>query len=257
MKEKEGFGLDYERFAVGQLLKKFVNKYKIKKVLEIPALGVKAMPSLYSLGFGEAGCKVTLVNGDMKSLREWKKVGYKVKSVAVQDITKTPFKDNEFDYVWNFAIFPELGKKDELIREMKRVSKKHVAIFCVNGYNIGSYWHRFLHSLMKVPWTHGDKKFLFYQNTKKSLQKQGMKIKKIGCVDCPPWPDSIGFRDMRLHKLNITFDNADWESSTFSNIRTGKYPTWIKMVYAFENIPMPFQVKLLYSHIYFVLAEKP
>ena len=54
MIEKETFGVDYERYALGKLLKRLVKRYGIKKVLEIPSSGVKAMPSIYSLAFGLA-----------------------------------------------------------------------------------------------------------------------------------------------------------------------------------------------------------
>ena len=49
--EIEGSGVDYERYAMNLLFKKFVNDYKINSVLELPAKGEKAMPSIYSLHF--------------------------------------------------------------------------------------------------------------------------------------------------------------------------------------------------------------
>ncbi|NQU81682.1 MAG: methyltransferase domain-containing protein [Bacteroidetes bacterium] len=256
MIEKEAWGVDYERYALGKLLKRFVKQYNIKKVLEIPAAGVKAMPSIYSLALGEAGCEVTLVNADEKSKRIWLSLGFNVHFVDVGDITQTNFKNGEFDFVWNFAIFPELDNKIELLEEMKRVSKKYVGVFAVNGYNVGAYVHRFLHKIKKIPWTHGDKKLLYYQNLKSLFLKSGLRISKIGAVDTPPWPDSIGFRDLRLHRMNIDFSKINWESNTIDYMGGKKYPFWIKLVYGFEKIPMFFFIKLLYSHIYFVLGEK-
>jgi len=256
MIEKETFGVDYERYALGKLLKRLVKRYGIKKVLEIPSSGVKAMPSIYSLAFGEAGCEVTLVNVDKKSKKIWKDLGFNVHFVEVGDITKTNFKDSEFDFVWNFAIFPELNNKIELLNEMKRVSKRYVGIFAVNGYNIGSQVHQLLHKLKKIPWTHGDKKLLYCQNLRGLFLKTGLNVNKIGVVDTPPWPDSIGFRDLRLHRAKVDFSRLKWESNTLDYVKTKKYPLWIKMIYAFEKIPMPFFIKLLYSHIYFSLGEK-
>ena len=49
----EGKGLDFERYALNKLFTKLANRYSIQTVLEIPAKGEKAMPSLYSLAFGE------------------------------------------------------------------------------------------------------------------------------------------------------------------------------------------------------------
>jgi len=67
MTEIEGKGVDYERFALNKLFQSLVMKYNISSVLEIPAKGEKAMPSIYSIAFGEAGCDVTLVNAEEKS----------------------------------------------------------------------------------------------------------------------------------------------------------------------------------------------
>lgn len=60
MIEIEPFGVDYERYAILRLQEHFVRKYRIGSVLEVPASGSKAMPSIYSLGFAKLGCNVTL-----------------------------------------------------------------------------------------------------------------------------------------------------------------------------------------------------
>jgi len=54
-------GADYERYALGKLLARLARKYHIKNVLEMLAHGVKAMPSIYSLGSAIVGCQVTLL----------------------------------------------------------------------------------------------------------------------------------------------------------------------------------------------------
>ncbi len=256
MIEKESFGLDYERYALGKLLKKFVKWYNINTVLEIPAAGVKAMPSIYSLAFGEAGCDVTLVNADKKSKEIWHDFKSKINFVEAKDIIKTNFKDNQFDFVWNFAIFPALKNKILLLKEMKRVSKRYVCIFAVNGYNPGSQVHQLLHEIKNISWTHGDKTLLYYQNLRRLFLENNLNIKKIGVVDSPPWPDSIGFRDLRLHRMKIDFKDVDWKSNIISYMKANKYPLWIKTIYTLEKIPMFFFVKLLYSHLYFMLGEK-
>ena len=67
MAEMEGKGLDYERFALNKLFKRIVRERGVKSVLEIPARGEKAMPSIYSIALAEAGCDVTLVNPEERS----------------------------------------------------------------------------------------------------------------------------------------------------------------------------------------------
>ena len=62
----EGKGLDYERYALDKLFARLVREHDIQRVLEIPAKGEKAMPSICSLSFARLGCDVTLVNAEPK-----------------------------------------------------------------------------------------------------------------------------------------------------------------------------------------------
>ena len=82
MIENETFQLDYERYSISNNLKELVKEFNIKSVLEAPAPGLKAMPSIYSLGFGEAGCEITLVNCHEKSKKVWKDFGIFLKKIA-------------------------------------------------------------------------------------------------------------------------------------------------------------------------------
>lgn len=256
MIEKEVFGLDYERYSLSKVIKKLVKKYKIKSVLEVPAGGVKAMPSIYSLGFGQAGCHVSLVNASKDAKSIWKPFGFDVDFINQKDITKLNIRDNSFDFVWNFASFSSFKEKDKIFREMIRISKRYISLFCVNGRNYGSYVHRMLHRIYDIPWTHGDKAFLFPENVKKYFLKSNLKVVELGVADCPPWPDSVGFRDLRLHKQKVDFNKVKWESNTLAYMKKDFYPNWIKTLYLFESIKIPLIFKLVYSHLFYVIGEK-
>ena len=78
MAELEGKGLDYERYALNKLFHELVRTYGIKSVLELPAKGEKAMPSIYSVALAQAGCDVTLVNAEEKSSWAWNELGFPV-----------------------------------------------------------------------------------------------------------------------------------------------------------------------------------
>ena len=256
--EKEVFGVIYERFSVGEKLQSFARKHGIKSVLEMPAWGAKAMPSIYSLGFGKVAKEITLVNGNQKYETEWKKIGAasKVKWVNEENIFHTAFKDNSFDYVWNFAYIPNCEEPDLLVEEMKRVSKKYVAIFSVNAGNIGFPIHRMVHRKTGIPWTHGDIKYNRRKYIKKKLEEHGLTVVDAGFVDCPVWPDSLGFRDVRLHRMNIDYGKINWESDYAEMLAKNKFPLWIKMVYLVERLPLPKLLKSIYSHINYTIAEK-
>lgn len=254
--ETEVFGVDYERYALRNLIGRMVKKFKIKNVLELPAFGVKAMPSVYSIAFAEFGCDVSLVNPNLKFIKKWEELGYHPSIIKSESIYKLPVKDNQFDFVWNFAIFPEIAEKEKLLFEMVRASRRYVFIVAANGYNVGAYVHRALHKIKDVPWTHGDKKLLYYQNLKGMFKKAGLSDLKLGFVDTPPWPDAIGFRDMRLHREKINIHNVEWRSRNLEYIKDNSYPLWMKLVYGFESIPIPMHLKLLYAHMYYLMGLK-
>ena len=257
MVEVEAFGVDYERYALSKCLGRIVKKFRIKSVLEIPASGMKLMPGLYSLGFGEAGCEVNLVNCHEKTKNIWKELGYNVNFINATDLNKTDFGDSSFDYVWNMATLPLSNDINGNFKEMHRVSKKYVAYFGVNGLNVGFPVHNLVHKINNVSWTHGDRRWFFPFLVKNYFRKNRLKVVTNNVVDCPPWPDTLGFRDMRLHRMNINNDDINWWSNTIDYLKKKKeMPNWIKYVYAFERIPMPLFLKYIYSHLFYVIGEK-
>lgn len=257
-KEIEVFGVNYERFSVGKKLDKLAGKYHINSVLEMPAHGAKAMPSIYSLGFAKKANRITLVNGDFRSVAEWKKIGadQKLKWLSEDDLCHTSMASESYDFVWNFAYIPTCEEPDALIEEMKRISKKYIAVFSVNAGNIGFPIHRMVHKKTGIPWTHGDIRYNNRHFIKKKLEEHGLKIVETGFVDCPVWPDSLGFRDVRLHRMNVDFSQVDWEAPYVDMLKSNIFPLWMKAVYVVERIPFPKFIKSIYAHINYTLAEK-
>lgn len=200
-----------------------------------------------------------MINGVEKSMQEWEKLNLK-KFVTIsrqQNIEQTSFSENSFDYVWNFVYIPSATNPDNLIEEMKRISKRYVAVFSVNGGNVGYYVHTALHHINKIPWTHGDKRYNQRKFVIQKFKEHGLRVIKTGFVDCPIWPDSIGFRDMRLHRNNITFDNVNWVSPYTDMLKNNKIPFWMKLLYhCWESFPMFLSIKTLYAHIFYVIGEK-
>lgn len=257
MKKYEGFGIDYERYALIKLQNKLVRQYGIKSVLEIPAGGTKAIPSLYSLGFGLAGADVTLANGSKEALKYWDDLGVKdkVSLVKVDKLTKTSFKDNSFDLVWNYAFIPEAKDPQSLINEMARISKRYIATFSVNNLNPGFTIHKTVHKITKIPWTHGDRKLNSVFHLKKLFKQADLKIKEIGVVDCPPWPDSLGFRDVRIHRMGGKLDKSSFPQIV-DYLDKGNLPFWMKLVYKIETLPLPLFLKTFYAHVFYLIGEK-
>ncbi|MFP4472724.1 MAG: methyltransferase domain-containing protein [Candidatus Omnitrophota bacterium] len=257
-KESEVFGVNYERFSLGKKLKNFVKEYNINTVCELPAHGAKAAPSLYSFDFAHAGLHVTLVNGDQRSAKFYEALNIRknIHFVDVPNIDHTEFNDNSFDFVWNFAFIPTYPDKEALIKEMMRISKKYVAVFSVNKRNIGFPLHKFAHWRTKIQWTHGDINFNSPKFLKEFMASYGLKNLKIGVVDCPVWPDSVGFRDIRLHRNPVNFSQFEWEIPYIDYVKSGRFPRWFLWVYLIEKLPLPLIIKFLYAHIFYIIGEK-
>ena len=258
MKEVESFGVTYERYAINRLLIKIAKKYKIKDVLEIPAYGAKAMPGIYSLGFAIAGCDVYLINVTHRAKNVWHTLGFdqNVHFIECRDVEHTELSNDMFDLVWNCLIFTTYENPDNLLKEMIRVSKKYILITSVNAYNLGFPWHRLLHIITRIPWTHGNTAYNRIGYMVQLFKKHGLKIVEIGVVDTPPWPDTIGFRDIRLHRMKGEPNKIDWNPTIVDYIKNGKYPQWIELIWKFEKLPVPLFLKLPYSHIFYVLGSK-
>jgi hypothetical protein len=258
MREIEAWGVTYERYALQKEIQQLCRQLKIETVAEMPAHGAKAMPSIYSLGFGLLGKHVTLINGDEAYGRCWDQLGLgnRVQFLTVDNLYATGIPSLSFDFVWNFAYLSLAGAKDQLLAEMKRISKRYVAVFSVNYGNIGFHVHQAVHKLKKVPWTHGDVHYNKRKNVEELLRRHGLKIIRKGFVDCPVWPDSIGFRDMRLHRQQAHHAQVDWESPYVENLASDRFPLWVKLVYAWEKSPNPSFIKTLYAHLNYVVAKK-
>jgi hypothetical protein len=255
MAEMEGKGLDFERYALSKLFHDLVASCGIESVLEVPAKGEKAMPSIYSIAFAEAGCRVTLVNAEEKSDWAWKELGYPVVYRACDDPCRTGLPAAEHDLVWNFMALAQSPAREALLREMARLSRRYVMFVGVNRFNPGFFSHRTAHRVFDVPWNHGDVRFMNPFFVSRWMDEQGLEVVRRGAVDCPPYPDSLGFRDMRLHRMNVDLNKIDWDSRTIHWMKDGRYPPKIRMMYLFEQLPLPFPVKLVYAHLFWVLAR--
>ncbi len=256
MAEIEGKGLDYERYALDKLFRRLVGRYGIQSVLELPAGGEKAMPSIYSLAFGAAGCAVTLVNAVEKSKRAWRELGIAVRYRDCADPTRTGIEPGGHDLVWNFMALAQHADKRALLAEMTRLSRRYVMFVGVNRFNPGFFSHRLAHRICDVPWNHGDVSFMNPFRVRRFFAGAGLRVARTGVVDTPPYPDSLGLRDMRLHRMNVDLSTIDWDSRTLGWMKTGRFPLKLKLFYLLESLPLPWVVKLPYAHLFWVLGAR-
>ena len=134
------------------------------------------------------------MNSEESRISIWEKLGLqeKVTFEKCANIEQTELEDNAFDFVWNFAAFPTFQNPRAVLAEMIRVSRKYVAVFSVNGYNVGFPIHRLVHKFTKIPWTHGNIQFNYPGKVKQFFQENGLQPIKIGVVDCPSVAEFFG-----------------------------------------------------------------
>ncbi|MGE9294030.1 MAG: methyltransferase domain-containing protein, partial [Puniceicoccales bacterium] len=258
--ETEVYGITYDRITTSRHQVRTVKNYGIKTVLESPSMGAKAAGSLYSLGFGAAGCDITLVNPEPAPLEEWKTLGWqdRVTSVQAEDYAQLPFEDNSFDMAWNFATFANMPDPVAWTREMTRVSKDYVMVVSCNNCQAGYPWHRFLHRINNIPWTHGDTYFNFIWNVKKMFRDCGMDIVEFGAFDSPPWPDPVGFRDIRLHKIGTPEQPKEisWTVPFVEMWKKQEFPLWMRALNLYDVNLRKGYLKLPISHLFYVIGKK-
>ena len=258
-KEVEVFGVTYDRYVLLQLQGLLTRQLGLNNVAEMPSHGAKAAGSLYSLGFGLAGCRVTLVNPDMDMMYGWSEVRAedRVETISDIDVFHTPFEDNSFDLAWNFVTWTELADPLKYFMEMKRISKRHVLLVTCNNFQPGYPWHRLIHRVYGFPWTHGEVRYNHITKVREMFKKAGLSVVESGAIDTPGWPDPSGPRDIRLHK---NFGGPDrkpvWEVPMIRYIATGRFPVWMRALGRWDMAFRRGVFKLPMSHLFYVLGEK-
>lgn len=263
-KEIEVFGVTYDRYVLIQLQRILTRELELQTVVEMPSHGAKAAGSLYSIGFGLAGCRVTLVNPEMEMIYGWEilDINDRVETRLNIDVYHTPFMEGQFDLAWNFVTCTELDNIPAYLSEMKRVSNKYVLLVTCNNFQPGYPWHRLIHKIYGFPWTHGQVRYNHITTVKRIFRDIGLKVIEYGAIDTPGWPDPSGPRDVRLHKkyggsnAKTATQKPEWEVPIIQYVKTANYPGWMKILGLWDMAFRKGVVKLPLSHLFYVLGRK-
>ena len=255
--ETEVFGVTYERYALQKLFARLSRRLELSRVIEMPATGAKAMPSLYSLGFALAGCQVALVDAELEAMRLWYRaeLGAQLTLIASDELGQECASGRCWDLCWNFAVLPTAQNPEKLVQRMASLSREWLLLVGVNRFNVGFPFHRAVHRRHNIPWSHGDLQFFSPFDTSAFLANLGFRDIHWGVVDCPPWPDSLGFRDLRLHRRADR--RLQWHSPYVEHLIENHFPLWLKLVYAGERMPLPRWMKLPAAHLFYVYCRTP
>jgi SAM-dependent methyltransferase len=262
-KEVEVFGVTYDRYVLLQLQRIFTRQLNLDTIVEMPSHGAKAAGSLYSIGFGLAGCQVTLVNPEMEMMGGWEELGIEnqVDARSTENVYRTGFNDKCFDLAWNFVTWTELTDPPAYLKEMKRISKKYVLLVTCNNFQPGYPWHRFLHTIFGFPWTHGQVKYNHITAVRKLFKHAGLEIVEHGAIDTPGWPDPSGPRDVRLHRrygskgLEPPKAKPDWGVPIIGYIKSGIFPGWMTRLGRWDMMFRKGVFKLPLSHLFYVVGQ--
>jgi hypothetical protein len=270
-REREPYGITYDRLRLDHVFRKLLAERPIQRVLEYPAEGAKAMPSIYSLGLGALGCDVTLVNPSEQGLDVWRRLGLEDRFTAVEvaDLSdarelrdaqfagkNAQFAGQDWDLVWNFVSVGFRSDFERILAEMTRLSSRYVMTVHCNAYQLGYPWHHLLHRVLDLEWTHGETDYFWPHRVRRAYRDAGAEPVDFGLFDMPGWPDPPGFRDVRLH-LNggDDVDIFEWSAPIADFYKSGKLPALMPLLSRIESGPVPRPIRYLFSHLFYVLAE--
>lgn len=278
----EGYGTEYERFALNKFITRIVSEYNISTVLEMPANGVMGIPGIKSLVFAKIGCEVTVSHPSQDFLNTAKKVwdAFGLEANFIKSCwIGSKFKDDSFDLVWNFCVYEHFDNPGEVVEEMLRVTQKYIFLEIQNALNIGFPIHRFYHFLTRIPWDHGSLNQMKLSNIREILNKNNALIVETGATDMPPWPDiNIRLKEMASKKSDHSGRGIDKKlgdnlrpaaklkevSEVINDIHSfEKSSAKDKVVFHLFNIwhllverRTPGPLKKFYAHHPYVIAEK-
>ncbi len=263
----EGLGTVYERFILNNFFDSLIDSYQIKTVLEAPFYGMTGLTGINSVHFVERGCKLTMADYKKENVDEaiklWEMLPYKGRYEIVhqKDSSKFPFADKSFDLVWNFAALWHVKKAEQLLLEMARVSSKLVLIFVPNKMQIGYFLRKYLldRDFFKLV----NEKWADIKTIRSIMNSLGLKVKKEGVLDVPPWPDTcfpigrvLDKFGRRNEKVNEDKDLWRWDIMSYYK---GKDLTLKEKVEKFsfiERLSIPWQIKALWAHHRYLLFSK-
>jgi hypothetical protein len=256
--EREPYGITYDRLRLDLVFRDLLSQHPIHTVLEYPAEGAKAMPSIYSLALGALGCDVTLVNPSAQGIEVWQELGLadRIEVVEVDDLARSALPARTWDLVWNFVSVGFRSDFGDILAQMARLSRRYVMTVHCNAYNLGYPWHHLLHRLLGLEWTHGETDYFWPHRVRQAYRGAGTNPIDFGLFDMPGWPDPPGFRDVRLHLSGgDDVEIFDWSAPIADYYRHGRLPTPMKWHSQIESGPVPRPVRYLFSHLFYVLAE--
>jgi len=274
--DDEGLGTVYERFVLNRILLGYRKRYGFDRAIEAPIYGMTGLTGINGAELVREGCALTLVDTDQERAegteRAWTKIGLpgKVDVRVWNEGQRLPFKDREFPFAFNFAAMWHLRDGLAFLRELTRVSSRHVFLAMPNPLQLGYFMRKkwlepnFFDTVderwTKMPWV------------KQTLGELGFAVVDEGVFDVPPWPDTCLPVAELLARMGLkrrpkvaalpapAARKNGWSWSIVSYYRDGDLGVKKKVDrlqrLGPEGWPIPWQMKLVWAHHRCVLAER-
>jgi Methyltransferase domain len=260
----EGLGLVYERIVLNDFLDRLMDRYPFHTVVEAPLYGMAGVSGINSVRLAQRGAEVTLVDCEPERLagvrRIWKELNLRAQFCPLENFSKLPFAGRTFDLAWNWAALWHIPEPESLIHELVRVSRQLVFIAMPNRVQVGYLMRKYLLERDFVKYV--DESWADIRRVKKALRQAAAKVVDEGVLDVPPWPDTVMPAADVLKKFGIRsrqFSGSNWNWSTM-DYYLGRRPELQAQIerYAFlEHAPLPWQIKSIWAHHRYVVAQVP
>ena len=264
----EGLGTVYERFILNDFFDLLIDSYVIDRVLEVPIYGMTGLTGINSVQFVRRGCRVTLVDSKEEKVNEalqiWKLLPYDGNCEVLyhKDLSRLPFRDGSFNFVWNFAALWHVKEVEMLLCEMARVSSNFVLIVVPNREQIGYFLRKYL--LDRKFFTGVDERWIDTERISHALTSLGMKMKNQGLLDIPPWPDTCFPIRKIFNKSRIRRDSKKnkhnkfwtWDIMSYYLGRNQALKRKVERYSFLEKMRAPWQLKVLWAHHKYLLFSK-
>jgi SAM-dependent methyltransferase len=265
----EGLGTVYERFMLNGLFDSLIDSYPINNVLEVPIYGMTGLTGINSVRFADRGCKVTMVDAKRACVDEakdlWDHLPYNDSRHEVlhhEDLSKLPFRDGDFDLVWDFAALWHVNDPAELLSEMARVSSNLVLVMIPNKKQVGYFLRKYI--LDKGFFDEVDEAWADAERISSVMESLGLKIKDRGVLDVPPWPDTCMPIGQILEKLKIkkngkkkeSKSNWHWDIMSYYLGEDQSLKERVEKYSFIETMAIPKQLKALWAHHNYMVFSK-
>ena len=152
-----GFGTEYEKFVLRQIVEGMMPRLKAKSICEYPSNNLM---------------------GDNSEIFN----GYDLKIEKLSE--PMPISENRYDLVWNFCETEQREDPFALIDRMLLLTRKYLLIVLQNKRNFGVLLHKTYHKLTGRTWDHGNIGSMTPEPFVKFLARYG-KIVEMEYFDAP------------------------------------------------------------------------